>query len=64
MGIDPRLVSIWTDAELSKEIYRKNQIAQHHTEKAADALREAREIAAQLSMRHPKCQAEKDRPHD
>ena len=60
MGIDPRLVSIWTDADLSKEIDRQNQIAQHHTEKAANALKEAREIAAQLSMRHPKRQSVKD----
>lgn len=53
MGIDPRLVSMWTDAELRKEIKRQMRKAEHYAAKAAEATREAREIAAQLSMRHP-----------
>lgn len=58
MGIDPRTVSMWTDADLSKEIARQNRLAEHHSEKAADHLRQAREIAAQLSMRHPNKEGE------
>ena len=53
MGIDPKMVSMWTDADLLKEIECQNRIADHHLKKAEDAAREAREIAAQLSMRHP-----------
>jgi hypothetical protein len=44
--IDPRLVSIWTDDDLRAEIKRQN-------ERANAARIEVREIAAQLSMRHP-----------
>jgi len=51
--IDPRLVSIWTDDDLRAEIKRQNDIARRHDEKANAARIEVREIAAQLSMRHP-----------
>ena len=51
MGIDPRLVSIWTDDDLRREIARQNRNAEYHTKRAAELLQDVREIAAQLSMR-------------
>ena len=57
MAIDPRLVAIWTDADLKKEIARQNRTAEHFERKAAAARQEAREIAAQLFMRHHDAQS-------
>ena len=57
MGIDPRLVSIWTDDDLRREIARQNRNAEYHTKRAAELLQDVREIAAQLSMRHPRARS-------
>ena len=53
MGIDPKLLPVWTDDDLRAAIKRENDNAAHFQAKASAHLQEAREIAAQLSARHP-----------
>lgn len=53
MGIDPKTLPVWSDDDLRAAIRLENDAAAHLQAKAMQHLQEAREIAAQLSARHP-----------
>jgi len=53
MGIDPKALPVWSDDDLRSAIRRENDAAAHFQAKAMQHLQEAREIATQLSARHP-----------